>query len=67
MSMYYLCDLCRQPHHIDSIHWLYCSQRDDDLHRRIPFDYGRDDPKDLCRYFEPKEDLCRYFEPKEEA
>lgn len=53
MAMCYLCDLCAQPHRIDSIHWLDCSKCDE-LHPKA-FDYGRDDPKAICEHFEPKE------------
>lgn len=53
MSMCYLCDLCAQPHRIDSIHWLDCSKCDE-LHPKA-FDYGRDDPHEICKHFERKE------------
>lgn len=57
MSMCHLCDLCDWG--IDG-GWL---RRDfpDSLcdygitYEKKPIDYGRDDPKEICKYFEPKE------------
>ena len=52
MSMCYLCDLCAQPHRIDSIFWLDYSKCDESHPKNI--DYGCDDPKEVCKHFEPK-------------
>jgi len=56
MAMCYLCDLCacywRSRSH-SALHdmKIRCSGR------KLVIDYGRDDPKDICRHFEPKENV----------
>ena len=54
MSMCYLCDLCRLKikNVADGVicqpEWPYTDKK--------AIDYGRDDPKEICEYFEPKEE-----------
>lgn len=55
MAMCYLCDLCKQPHEGDERGFVSCRKR---WYRwkKLAIDYGRDDPKEICEHFEPKED-----------
>ena len=57
MSMCYLCDLCARwyfaPRHRYGIDLLPCEQGGQP--RKLSIDYGRDDPKEICEHFEPKE------------
>ena len=66
MSKCYLCDLCdvyhRRGENNGTVYWT-CEALPLTEWKNIPFafDCGRDDPKEICRYFELK---CRYFKPK---
>ena len=56
MSMCYLCDLCwfARP----KKGWLLkprCMAQNGLYVENKPIDYGRNDPKEICMYFEPKE------------
>lgn len=54
MSMCYLCDLCKQPHEEYRSDHMSCEKR---WYRwkKLAIDYGKDDPKEICEHFEPKE------------
>lgn len=54
MSMCYLCDLCKQPHEGYRNGHMSCEKR---WYRwkKLAIDYGKDDPKEICEHFEPKE------------
>lgn len=56
MSMCYLCDLCK--HQIELRKWdrslvHVCAVTD--RAKMVAIDYGRDDPREICVHFEPKE------------
>ena len=51
MSMCYLCDLCYHKRYLSSK--FYCSELPSRV-RPMRIDYGRDDPKEICKHFELK-------------
>lgn len=50
--MCYLCDLCRHSEFIASNTRLKCHGESGAIVDIKAFDCGRDDPKEICRYFE---------------
>lgn len=53
--MCYLCDLCAQPHFIyEGSGNLVCDKQITRL-RKLPIDYGKQDPREICKHFERKE------------
>lgn len=60
MSMCYLCDLCRHMRGWSNA-WVWKCYGIrypliTELKEKKAFDYGRDDPYEICKHFEPKED-----------
>lgn len=55
MSKCYLCDLCRHSEFIASSTRLRCHGESGAIVAIKAFDCGKDDPLEICRYFEPKE------------
>ena len=55
MSKCYLCDLCRRAEYIASCTRLKCHGMSGAIVAIKAVDYGKDDPKEICQYFEPKE------------
>ena len=53
MSMCYLCDLCRLK--IKNVAGGVICQPEWPYAEKKAFDYGRDDPKEICKHFEPRE------------
>ena len=57
MSMCYLCDLCAnwwtERRHRFGIDLLPCQRGGRQF--KLPFDYGRDDPHEICEHFKRKE------------
>ena len=56
MSMCYLCDLCANESHKAfryGIDLLPCETGG--RRRKLPIDYGKQDPHEICKHFEPKE------------
>ena len=54
MSMCYLCDLCRLKIK-DFGHGVLCGP-EWPYEKKKAIDYGRDDPREICKHFEPKGD-----------
>ncbi len=55
MSMCYLCDLCSHSDYIASSTRLKCHGMSGAIVAIKTIDYGKDDPKEICQYFESKE------------
>ena len=55
MSKCYLCDMCRHSEFIASNTRLKCHGESGAIVAIKTFDCGKDEPKEICRYFEPKE------------
>lgn len=53
MSMCYLCDLCEKKLDGDHLNTCECLARCTE-HRKTPIDWGAQDPKEVCKHFEPK-------------
>ena len=58
MSMCYLCDLCARKS--DARHYSFYEVRCDlghhiEFRHPLVIDYGRDDPKSICKHFERKD------------
>ena len=54
MSMCYLCDLCANKLNGDRPSTCECLARHTE-HRKLAIDYGKDNPLETCKQFEPKE------------
>lgn len=61
MSMCYLCDMCANFYewmdfgYDGPTNWQFECLTDISVHRKKTINYGRDDPKEICKHFEPKE------------
>ena len=64
MSKCYLCDLCKHSEYIASNTRLKCHGMSGAIVAIKTIDYGRDDPLEICKHFEPE---CKHFEPKEDG
>lgn len=53
MSMCYLCNLCANKLDGDHLNTCVCLARYAE-HRKLSIDYGKQDPKEVCKHFEPK-------------
>lgn len=57
MAMCYLCDLCKQPHFMSKTPYgaeLVC-EADISQFDKLVIDWGQQDPREVCKHFEPKE------------
>lgn len=55
MSMCYLCDLCAKYQRVPGFDICYGAAKKFGEKQKKAIDYGRDDPKTICKHFEPKE------------